>query len=308
MNPIVLIVTLLLAASVRSRQTSFDTIVSFGDSNSDTGNVYNLTGWKWPPASLYYQGRFSNGPVWIEKLDTAKLMSYAYGSATSDNNLVRGYTAFNTTVPGVRQQIALYRNSTDMSKIDLARTIYIVWAGGNDYFFDAYLSPAVVVASLMRGIDDLIQMGGRQFLIVNQPPLQFLPAVVTLNNTPYFTALALSHNSNLSRSIQSYQAKFSNVTLRLFDIHSLIVNILMNSSTYGLNASSACLNASNTNSPHVCTNPDTYVFFDEYHFTARMHQRIADSARLFLSPSSGTKLSTSLSCILFVVFCLVTEL
>ena len=297
MNSMLSIVILLVTAT-QSMQTPFDTMVSFGDSNSDTGNVYNLTGWKWPPASLYYQGRFSNGPVWIEKLDTAKLTNYAYGSATSDNNLVRGYTAFNTTVPGVRQQIGIYRNSTNMSKIDFARTIYIVWAGGNDYFFDASLSPAMVVASLMKGVDDLIQMGGQQFLIVNQPPLQLLPAVLAFNNTPYFTALVLSHNSNLSRSIQSYQAKFSNVTLRMLDMHTLITNILMNNSTYGINAASPCLNTSNVNAPQICTNPDSYLFFDDYHFTTRMHQRIADSARLLLSPSSGTKLSSSLACLL----------
>src|SRR4029453_12923135 len=46
--------------------TPFSRIIVFGDSLSDTGNFYHLTG-GFPPAP-YANGRFSNGPLWIEYL------------------------------------------------------------------------------------------------------------------------------------------------------------------------------------------------------------------------------------------------
>src|SRR4051794_6489859 len=40
-------------------------IVSFGDSLTDTGNLYAATG---QPPAPYDMGRFSNGPLWVEYL------------------------------------------------------------------------------------------------------------------------------------------------------------------------------------------------------------------------------------------------
>ena len=40
-------------------------IVAFGDSLIDTGNLFAATG---QPPAPYFDGRFSNGPVWVEYL------------------------------------------------------------------------------------------------------------------------------------------------------------------------------------------------------------------------------------------------
>ncbi|KAG2437168.1 hypothetical protein HXX76_005832 [Chlamydomonas incerta] len=60
----------------------------FGDSLSDTGNTFRAAGV--PQADLYYQGRYSNGPVWIDYLSAAvanttqlTVRNYAYGGATA---------------------------------------------------------------------------------------------------------------------------------------------------------------------------------------------------------------------------------
>ncbi len=281
----------------------YDTIVCFGDSMSDTGNVYNLTDSKWPPAP-YYQGRFSNGPVWIEKLNISNLMNYAYGSATSDNNLVVGITAFNTIVPGVRQQISIYKNSTDFKKINFARTIYVIWAGGNDYYFDPTLAPSVIVNSLINGINDLIQIGGQSFLIVNQPPLEAYPAVATENISDYLNTLTLQHNNDLSNSIQTLRSNFSNLSLYLFDVYSLITNILTNNSAYGINSTKNCWYTLNGSIIPLCTTPETYLFIDEYHFTTRIHQIIADNARKLFPMSKGTRKTSYSICFYLIMYLL----
>src|SRR3954468_23295035 len=46
-------------------------IVAFGDSLSDTGNVAVLTKGVIPPSSFYFNGRFSNGPIWLDRLGFA---------------------------------------------------------------------------------------------------------------------------------------------------------------------------------------------------------------------------------------------
>jgi len=282
---------------IESEEILYDTIVCFGDSDSDTGNVYNLTDHKWPPPP-YYQGRFSNGPVWVENLSISNLMNYAYGSATSDNNLIQGVTAFNTSVPGVRQQIMMYKNDTNLNSINFSRTIYIIWAGANDYYFNPTLSPSTVVNSLMNGINDLIKIGGQHFLIVNQSPLQAYPALLAGNINDYLTTLTHSHNNILSSSIQTLQSNFSNLSLQLFDVYSLITNILLNSSAYGINNTENCWNTSTGTIIQLCTNPNTYLFIDEYHFTTYVHRLIADNAQNLLVTSSGT---IKFSCSIFFI-------
>jgi phospholipase/lecithinase/hemolysin len=44
-------------------------IFVFGDSLSDTGNLFKLTGDLFPPSPPYFNGRLSNGKVAVEYLD-----------------------------------------------------------------------------------------------------------------------------------------------------------------------------------------------------------------------------------------------
>ncbi|CAF5154388.1 unnamed protein product, partial [Rotaria magnacalcarata] len=68
----------------------------------------------------------------------------------------------------------------------------------------------------MNDINDLIKLGAKHIIIVNQPSFQSYPAIVGSNISPYLNQLTLAHNSNLSNVIQSLQLNFSNVSLELF--------------------------------------------------------------------------------------------
>jgi hypothetical protein len=74
------------------------------------------------------QGRFSDGPVWVEDVASNLLIplyDYAYGGATTDNNLVEGYTGPDSTVllPGVAQQVSEFLSKNDTC-IDIASTFF----------------------------------------------------------------------------------------------------------------------------------------------------------------------------------------
>lgn len=107
----------------KSKRRGFDTIVSFGDSNSATGNYHNLSGNQWL-SSPYYQGRFSDGPLWVERSEIPNHLNYAYAGATTDNEFANSsiYDA-NITTPGVRQQVNMYKNSANLRRTDFSRTL-----------------------------------------------------------------------------------------------------------------------------------------------------------------------------------------
>ncbi|MHC5725840.1 MAG: SGNH/GDSL hydrolase family protein, partial [Nostoc sp.] len=52
----------------KASAASFDQLYVFGDSLSDTGNIYNATGKTYPQSPPYFDGRFSDGPIWIDYL------------------------------------------------------------------------------------------------------------------------------------------------------------------------------------------------------------------------------------------------
>ena len=266
----------------------YDAAVYFGDSMTDTGNVFNLTGNRWPP-SPYYRGRFCDGPIWVDRLNLSKTVNYAHGSATTDNNIIPGYTtSYDKPVPGVRQQINTYKNMTDLSKIDFSRTIYMIWVGGNDYFFsNMSLQASVVVASIINGINDLIGIGGEKFLLVNQPPFQLYPAVSSNNMNDFFRKLTSEHNGNLSQSIDTLRKKYPAISFLLLDAYALIQDIQTYPTTYGVTNFTNCWSIITGSIIQMCTNSSNFLFIDEYHLTSHAHQLIADRARNLLITSYG---------------------
>ena len=64
-----------------SAQTgSFSSLFVFGDSLSDSGNAFVPTGGAIPASPPYLNGRFSNGPIWVEHL--APALGFTFNGAT----------------------------------------------------------------------------------------------------------------------------------------------------------------------------------------------------------------------------------
>ncbi len=279
------------------------TIVTFGDANTDTGNVYNLTNHQWPLVPPYYQGRFTNGPVWIDNLNISNVFNYAYGDATIDNdNLIAGYTGPNQTlVPGIRQQIVTYLTVQYVATMDLSRTLYVIWAGGEEYLINSSVSASAVVATLLLAVYDLLNIGIQKLIVVNLPPLQAYPG---LSDDSRFSTLVIQHNNYLLSNITLIQAQYPQVSIEIFDLNSLITKILSNNSMYKLNKINNCWTLSNYKIISQCLNPNQYVFIDNYHFTTVIHEIIADNIQQLIVPSSSSSRILTSSKFYFI-FCII---
>ena len=266
----------------------YDNVVIFGNSNSDNGNVYNMTNGGFPP-SPYFQGRFSNDHVWAERLNVSQIVDCAYGGATTDNDMLQGY-AFRQTipVPGVRQQIRNYSGGIQVNRTNFNRTLYVIWAGGNNFLRNRTGSSSVISQSISNATKDVISFGGKNIVIMNQPPLQFIPLIrptATLLNAAQLTS---DYNGNLSGNIAALQQNNKDRKLQIFDLHALVSKVFANISSYGIqNAIDPCFSQLSNGTPQVCSNPNSYAFFDNIHFTGRMHQIIADEFKKLLISSSS---------------------
>lgn len=257
------------AVSSLERRPPLQYLVVFGDSNSDNGNVHNLTN-QAHLSSPYWNGRYSNGPNWVDQLDILKITDYAYGGATTDNNLVQGYAAKDTVpVPGMLQQVQLYLSHIDMKTIDFASTLYILWGGGNDFTFNPSLSPNAIAVSLFKSVQTLLSIGAQNILVFNQVPVQYFPYAKLLNLSEWFTSLTNEANYHGQVLMNATQFDNPDASLKIFDIHSLFLKIITQNSSNLTNTVDSCWIDNGTAVIESCQNLDAYFFVDPSHFTSR---------------------------------------
>ena len=150
MQRIILALTLVLATFMTllvfstERFEPINGLYVFGDSLSDVGTVFRATGGMYPPPT-YFQGRYSNGRVWVEYLaDRLRLSSnptnnFAVGGATTGSDR-------NTLVPGLLTQVQSFNKTHHQP---LQNALYVLWAGANDYLQGAS-SATVPVENVTR--------------------------------------------------------------------------------------------------------------------------------------------------------------
>lgn len=95
-----------VAAAGAASAQSYNRLVVFGDSLSDNGNLFAITGQ--PASPPYFQGRFSSGPVWTELLGFNALR--AGGAVSGSINYAYGGAQTGTAAlpPGMRLQLSNY--------------------------------------------------------------------------------------------------------------------------------------------------------------------------------------------------------
>ncbi|MCU0316789.1 MAG: SGNH/GDSL hydrolase family protein [Fimbriimonadaceae bacterium] len=269
LTPLSLAVALAISALSQAQFTSF---VSFGDSLSDSGNINNLT-FGISPGAGYFNGRFSNGPVWNERVaasfgltavaSTSGGTNYAYGGSLSG----AGFTNF--IVPNMTPQV----NSYLASNTPTASVLFTVWSGGNDYL-NGSTNVGQVVSNISNNITSLYNAGGRHFIVPNLPLLGNIPRNIGTVNQGPANVLSAAHNSALSNQISVLRTNLSGIKIYTVDIAGIFEEVRLNPGAFGLtNVSDPAL----VNGV-VVPNEDQYLFFDSIHPTRIGHQLVADAA------------------------------
>lgn len=297
-------ITLALLGAAPAQAGPYSAMYVFGDSLSDTGNVFAATGGT-IPAPPYYSGRFTNGPNWVDDIAgflglpsgaTAAYLggnNYAFGGARTGADVV--------PVPGLLAQAGGLWAPTHPSADPNA--LYVVVGGGND-MRDARLayqtnsaadqagrqaSAAAAVSYLQQTIGLLYAKGARHVLLANLPDLGRTPEAVGLGLTLASTDATTRFNS-LVGDLLALEALLPGLDVDIADWFGLGAQIFADPAAYGIvNTQAPCNGFPGSPNAGALTSCDVSAFSDALHPSALMHRYLADAAISALGvPEPGT--------------------
>ena len=270
-----------------------DVVYVIGDSLSDPGNLYALTG-SFPP-SPPYDYRFSNGPVWAEYFAEqlrVKLESLAYGGAFTGMIMLphRGtavetpfsnydsyeyYLLLPPDLPGVKEEVEglLASHPEGLNP----NALYVVWAGANDFFaalenpllFESIVTNAA--SNIASAICGLSAAGARHFAVGNLPDIGLTP--LAEGNRESLTFLSVQFNQALAQALTALPLGCAE-TLVVLDAFQFIQSLVSQPTKYGLE---------NVTTPCISLGPGAdcskYLFWDTAHPTTKGHALFAERFR-----------------------------
>ncbi len=251
------------------RFTPINELYVFGDSLSDVGTVFQATRGMYPPNSMYFQGRYSNGRVWVEylaeqlHLSSKQNNNFACGGATTGSDR-------NSLVPGLLKQVQSFTQTHQQTN---PNALYVLWAGANDYL-QGVNSATIPVENVTRAIESLAGRGLRKILVANLPDLGHLPATRTGANSASLSALTQAHNQGLRRALKRLSQQYSDLQIVTLDANALYKKAITNPAAFRFtNVISPCLSGSRASG-----DPDQFLFWDGIHPTTAAHRILGEAA------------------------------
>lgn len=224
---------------------------SFGDSYTQTGFVANSTlpAVGNPLGNPPYPGyTATGGENWID-FDTTTYnkslvftYNYAYGGATIDATLVPPYTP---TVQSVTDQVNIFLNSVANKPASTpwtsSNSLFSVWIGINDIGNTYYQSGDrnafndQLISALFALIQKLYNVGARNFLFINVPPIDRSPLMLSQGSsaTAAEKAVITSYNTKLAAQMNAFKAANGGVKTWLWDSNAYFTTVLNNPTAYG---------------------------------------------------------------------------
>jgi phospholipase/lecithinase/hemolysin len=241
----------------------FDEIVIFGDSLSDNGNLVFIENQPEPDPELYYQGRFSNGPVWIEYLADAQHLNVSLTDRAIGGAQSGGFIGLNVQIPA-------YVTTADSPPSP--NTLFSIWIGGND-FLNGDGDFQVTVANINEAMEELAEFGAKYLLVLNLPDLGAIPATLGKPEAPRATAFSNDFNAGLANMLSGFRTEHPEIMVFEFDVYSFAMAVRNDPAAYGFD--NVTDSSPNFDVPNNFEGAG-YVFWDERHPTTSMHALIAD--------------------------------
>jgi len=272
--PVALLVSLTLLSLVFVPAASarpFTQLIVFGDSLSDTGNLFAATDGAIPSSPPYYAGHFSNGPIWVEFLAAelgVLVQDYALGGALTGRANWFDDPGIPAEFPGVLDEIDLFLALN--GGVADPHALYVVWAGANDFFVapaPTTIGPAV--ANLVTAVRTLAAQGARYIVVPTMPDLGLTPDGIASGFSTELAALTAAFNVALKTGLAR-----GGLHVTVVDTFRLFHDIVDHPAEFGFtDVTTACLNPDPLS---VCSNPDEHLFWDSVHPTTRGHAILAD--------------------------------
>jgi phospholipase/lecithinase/hemolysin len=262
-------------------------LVVIGDSLSDQGNGFLLTGGVFPPPP--YAQRASNGPVAVERLAERLGVPLSPAAAGGTNYAVVGaLTGTDNFAAAAYGQPALNNTGMVLQTLNYLATVpfidpdalHFVWGGPNDFFVSP--SPAAAATALNNlafSISQLYGAGARRFLVPNMPDLSLTPSGRSLPPLQQagLQQLVVGFNTGLEGVLAALGA-LPGIEITPFNTFGLLTDIAGNPGAYGFsNATDACLTGNLGMGGIVCGAPGEYVFWDSVHPTTAAHRVLGDA-------------------------------
>ncbi|MBD1872486.1 hypothetical protein H6F75_03235 [Nodosilinea sp. FACHB-131] len=264
---------------------SFSGLTIFGDSLSDPGNLFGLTGF-FPPFP-YSEGRFSNGDIWVDYLasdiglEPTEVQNFAVGGATTgrDNGLdplISSLTGTASNLPGLLDEVDSYLGGLGEGAAN-PDSLYVLWAGANDLFnlpSDPAAIPAFLATSVQNiatAITSLAARGADTFLVPNLPNLGLTPRTLGDGTSAQATALSQSFNAGLANTLAALEQSLSaTIDIIPVDLFGLTTEIIGAPAEFGFtNVTDPLLNQGLLDDPG-------YFWWDQQHPTTTVHALLAD--------------------------------
>ena len=300
-----LLAGVVLAPTLATAQT-YNRIITIGDSLSDNGNLFAVAG---QPPAPYYLGRFSNGPVWVERLNgpmltagptllgvpptpgllpTTANLNFAFGGARTD-------ALVNPVPPGTQTQIGNY---LALGGAFRATDLVTLWAGANDIFqaFPAAAGNPATAQTTMTTVATtaatnigtqvarIARAGAGTVLVMNLPDLGRSPSFTVqgalASQLASFTTVA--YNTAWTTAVSAAAAANPTANVIQVPVDQLFAAVVGNPGAFGFsNVTSQCLTTIACVTGTSATQAG-YLFWDGVHPTAAGHAMMAGYASEYL--------------------------
>lgn len=250
--------------------STFSTYYAFGDSLSDTGRNPAT------PAGSYYNGRWSNGPLWVEYLSADLGLTYN----ASNNWAISG-----STTSDLLSQI-----TNVLASPALHTALFSVLSGGNDFLNNASLGVndsawglvvTDAVSNITLTVTTLYTNGAREVIVGALPNVGQTPA---FNGAPpgyanYVDTKVALFNALLQSAMTNAMQHNSGLRIYFANFNATLSNILSAPAAYGFTVTTnGALEDPNLTDKSFNGPGANYVFWDTIHPTTKMHALIGGAA------------------------------
>ena len=250
----------------------FSELIVFGDSLSDVGNTSAAT-LGVQPGPEYFDGRFSNGPVYAERLAEGLGLgplvrselgggNYAYGGAETDGP---GFFGGGLFLDSLVEQVDVYLNDLGPTPVD-PDALHVVFIGGND-FLDGQTNPAEPAAIVQQQMSRLVDAGAQRFLGFNLPRLSLTPNDLGDSS---LGALSIAFNEELERVYHTIESANPLVAISRVDVEAFLDGVVADPASLGF--------TDVTGRGIGVDKASGYLFWDGIHPTREAHALLGETA------------------------------